>query len=253
MNDRAISLTIDPTGMRERDADFTKLSAEITTLNTSGNPFISLAFLLSHPELSDLDEFLNPAQDQLVIHDYQVFKYAQNASIDKQDRAECAIQSKGATTELALDLAGTGSLKTALRSIPKVDLAKAKPLQLRADSLANAISHDNLICTQSHVSTYVSISGDTNAIHTDPARAQSLGLPDTIVPGLLLVGLIQPVFEKRADTKKLQSLRARFTAPMITGTPFAISILERSPTSLRAFVHSAAGAHVVADFTLGAD
>jgi acyl dehydratase len=73
------------------------------------------------------------------------------------------------------------------------------------------------------VAAYAEASGDTNPIHTDLRLAVSLGLPERVVHGMLLVGLAEPVLAA-AGFGRLMELRTRFLAPVFVGERVTVAL-----------------------------
>lgn len=72
---------------------------------------------------------------------------------------------------------------------------------------------------------YAGASGDFNPIHWNPRFATEVGLPDTIVHGMLTMGrAVAPVCVWAGDPGAVVSYGARFTAPIVVSDPGTATI-----------------------------
>ena len=67
------------------------------------------------------------------------------------------------------------------------------------------------------VAKYCLASGDTNPIHVDPQAALRAGLASCIVPGGMLVFLMEQAISTSFPQATIIEMRTRFTAPLLTG------------------------------------
>ena len=64
---------------------------------------------------------------------------------------------------------------------------------------------------QSQIQAYAEASGDFNKIHLDPSFAQSAGLPNTIVHGMLTMGLVgEALFQWGIETSDIVEFETKF-------------------------------------------
>lgn len=71
--------------------------------------------------------------------------------------------------------------------------------------------------TQAQVDSYLSASGDTNPIHSDPDLAASVGLAGVPVPGMLMVAEVSRYAEKWRWCTAIVRVNAQFVAPVLVG------------------------------------
>lgn len=72
---------------------------------------------------------------------------------------------------------------------------------------------------------YAGASGDFNPIHWNPTAAQQVGLPDTLMHGMLTMGrAIAPVAVWAGDPAAVVSYGVRFTKPVVVPYPGSASI-----------------------------
>lgn len=64
---------------------------------------------------------------------------------------------------------------------------------------------------------YAEVSGDDNPIHVDAAAARSIGLPGTIIQGMLLMALADEALAAWLPQAACRRLTARFARPAPTG------------------------------------
>jgi len=230
------------------------LISPISDLGLTRKTDLNAALLLTHPDVRRIFQLPDTAPGQCLIHDYQSFDCAADLSTNVALHADCRLDQKPTGIEFALGLgeifqSPAVTMKSALRVLPSIDLVTAKPLQQRAGILTNATHSKLLSLTQDHVNTYLELSGDTNPIHRDLDYVKKLGLSRTVVPGMLILGLIQPVIENN-HSSPIKSLKARFAAPIFTDQPFKLSFLERGAQKLRVFAQHEEAAFAVIDVAL---
>lgn len=99
-------------------------------------------------------------------------------------------------------LALAGLLATTRGAIPTRGLASSGSAGAAAAATAaptapglapGAVLECTKCYTPGEVSSFVALTGDTNAIHTDAAAAAARGLPGTILPGLLMAALFPAI------------------------------------------------------------
>lgn len=208
-----------------------QLIGDITGRDLGALPWVSPALLLRGPSgAPSLD--LPVADGGILIHDYQSVTWLSAVTAGTNYVVEVTHQTKGPVTEIDTQLCCEGvrvvAMKTALRQVARSMIGEARPAAPVADEGA-------LCITQAQVARYLALSGDPNPIHSDPADAQALGFAAPIVPGMLLMALVQ-AFAPRLE---LPALTARFLAPLIVGEPFRVALTDREPGQWRATVAAA--------------
>ena len=88
--------------------------------------------------------------------------------------------------------------------------------------------------TQEQVNAYADASGDHNPIHVDADFAQSVGLPGTIVHGLLEMGVLTEAVARWAGGyDRVMSVSCRFSKPLLPGSAITCSgqVVEVDPAA----------------------
>lgn len=222
------------------------LVAEIAGQPLSAPPVLAPALLLSAPEVRSAWSLPKPAAGSVLIHDYQSIAYKGPISPNRQVEVQVDVAEKGATTEIETRIDGSTRMVTSLRMVTELELAAAQPMAARVETLE--VTPALWTISPDHVARYLDLSGDTNVLHRQPAPG--LGAP--AVPGLLLLGLVQPALDAWRPGALITGLRGRFAAPVPVGAAVRIGLQMRGPDRVRAFVLTEAGAVAVADLTLGA-
>ncbi|MFV0459105.1 MAG: MaoC/PaaZ C-terminal domain-containing protein [Actinomycetales bacterium] len=92
-------------------------------------------------------------------------------------------------------------------------------------SVGDVVINHSTTLERSDLVRYAGASGDFNAIHWNPAFATSVGLPDTIVHGMLTMGrAIAPVSVWAGDPAAVSSYGVRFTKPIVMPYPGSATI-----------------------------
>ncbi len=71
--------------------------------------------------------------------------------------------------------------------------------------------------TSDQVARYTAAAGDTNPIHTDMAAAAAIGLPDTPVPGLLILAMTEAAVRTWFPGEAATDISLTFSAPVFPG------------------------------------
>lgn len=118
-------------------------------------------------------------------------------------------------------------VRTAMRAVASESLAAAQgPAAGRA---AEGVRRTTRPLSRDLVERWVRLVGDDNPIHVDAAHAAALGLSGPVVPGALLVALVEGVVEPALGGRLIR-LNARFTAPVPVGAAIEVEIRERPAT-----------------------
>lgn len=145
------------------------------------------------------------------------------------------------------------TLKTTIRLIEKPSGTEVEPPVAAKHRAAAPIDHALPLIDQTLINRYAALSGDDNPVHLDRMVAQSLGLPDTIAHGMLLLGLAQQGFSllqagKDTDAYPLH-LSCRFLLPVHAGEKTGLVIKQQRQNenvSDRITLSSDAGPHLLA-------
>lgn len=213
-------------------AGFSALISDITGHGVGNMPWLAPALLFSGAQ-----ERLGLPQagaTDMLVQDYQAIDWHAALAVDAPLAAKAERSEKGPTTEYDFALGDAVSLKTALRLVPRQDLAGLKPTLFNVAQLDGAAGQaQGLTISQSQVDRYVALSGDRNPIHSDVTLARGLGLPAPIVPGLLLLATLQPFV-----TGALETLKCRFMAPLCVDEAYGLAITARGPGRLRGCLYA---------------
>lgn len=235
-----------PQGLPRATSDaLAALLGEATGRPLRQPPYLATLMLLSAPEVASALPLPIAPEGQVLIQDYQSLEFRAPLPLDMALQATAQLDEKPNGAELVVDLSGKVKLRSAVRMVPAAELANAKPLALRLTPELGPID-----CTHAYVDRYLDLSGDTNPIHRDTDLATKLGLSAPIIPGLLLVALVQPLVEARAPQAALSSLRARFTAPVPVGSKVHAALQERGANKYRCSVIFDGGSAAIVDLAL---
>ena len=249
-----LTLVLNP----DRATGFADLIAKIAgrPLPTGVLPWLTPALLFSDSAVQAQLGLPKPAVDQILVQDYQGLELLCPLPLGVPVSASVNRSVKNPTTEFDFSLGHDGvdiaTLKTALRCVPRQDLASLKPMVLPdPKALGDRAFIADLNISQRQIDRYVALSGDHNPIHSDPAEAASLGLPAAVVPGLLLLSAIQPDVTAVSPGAALSLLKCRFVAPLCASQAFSIALQSRGPDRLRAYLlGDGARALAIADLQL---
>ena len=230
-----------PAGLSSaRAGGLSDLIAEITGTRPRALPTLAPALLFADDAVQSRLDMPHASQADILIHDAQSIALDGAFPCDTALAARARRTPKGPLTEFTFTLMNGGSpvasLGTTLRLVPKTDLGAVKPTPFRTGSLTDTEWTGPLTVSQAQTDRYLALSGDANPIHQDVTQAQALGLPAPIVPGLLLLSLIQPAAEAAFPDARLTSLKSRFLAPLCVGNPMRIGLQPRGQTRARAYL-----------------
>jgi acyl dehydratase len=145
------------------------------------------------------------------------------------------------------------TLKTTIRLIEKPSGSETVSASAPKQRASASIDHPLPRIDQTMIDRYAQLSGDDNPVHLDRAVAQSLGLPDTIAHGMILLGLAQQGFSTLHQARDHAAfplhLSGRFLLPVHAGQKTGLSIKQQShddTVSERVTLSSDAGPHLLA-------
>lgn len=229
-----------PGGLKGADADtLAALIAEIAGTPPRDQPWTAPALLFAAPAVARALPLPDAGSDRVLVHEYQRIERSGTLPRDTALTATASATEGATGTEFEFGLSAGGqsvSLGTALRVFTLEDLAAARPTSIREAMLKGATTTGTLTVTPDQTLRYVTLAGDTNPIHRDPAAAAPLGLSAPVVPGMLLLALVQPVAEAACPGRTLARMTCRFMSPLETGAPFRIAVVPRGPDRARAFL-----------------
>ncbi|MDF0601588.1 MaoC family dehydratase [Psychromarinibacter sp. C21-152] len=217
------------------------LIAEITGAAPRDQPWTAPAMLFSDPAVKAALPVPEAAHGQVLVHDYQRIDRSGPLPPDSPLRATARATDGASGTEYTFVLeAGSVAvtLTTALRLYDVAQVAGAAAAPFRAAMLAEAAETAPVTVSRSQTDRYLALSGDENPIHRDPEAAAALGFAAPIVPGMLLLALIQPLAEPVLDGT-LSRLTCRFMAPLEVGAACRIAVVPRGAGRARAVLYGA--------------
>ena len=151
------------------------------------------------------------------------------------------------------DATDTVTLKSTIRLIEKPSDRQGAAITATKQRAATTPDHILPIIEQDLIDRYAALSGDNNPVHLDRAFAQSLGLPDTVAHGMILLGLTQQAFSLLSDEKQGHAfplhLSCRFLLPVHAGQQTGLTVKQNRQDerlSERVTLSSEAGPHALA-------
>jgi acyl dehydratase len=216
------------------------LIAEITGTPPRAAPWLAPALLLAAPEVAPRLALPRAGGGEALVHEYQGADWQAPLPPDVPLTAAAARKQTPGGAEYRFDLGPEGaapavSLTTALRVLAETDIAAAPPVPFRTAALRTAAISSPMRVTQAQADRYLALSGDDNPIHRDPAAAGRLGRAAPLVPGLLLLALVQPAAEA-AFAAPLSTLKARFMGPLEMDESLRLALLPRGAGRARALL-----------------
>lgn len=212
-------------------------------------PFTAPVLLFSAKAGGMKFDLANPPDDRITVHEYQSIQghvpLTCGTELCLSIQVEEAAKASGSYGFNAR-ITGTGAMvqtRTILRNLQPEDFRR-----MQGTRLPKNMRPEDLYWTESipikapAVAEYLTLSGDKNPLHSDNDYARSWGLEGAIVPGMLIVGLLQTVFAKSMPNRQLVDLRVRFLAPVLVGQAVRFGLLDKSANAaapekrLRVFV-----------------
>lgn len=196
-------------------------------------PWLTPALLLSHPPVAALCKVPQSQPGAILVQDYHSIDIAGPLVATAPIDAELGrgLRDNAFTLITRLNLPNATILQRSdMRFVPPQGLATAKGIAPPAPA-----QHWCQITAQM-VADYLALSGDINPIHRDAAHARALGLSAPVIPGMLLVALVEPMLD---DPLPLHSIRCRFMRPVPLDATVDAMVgfaLVQRPTGRRAFV-----------------
>ncbi|WP_172293100.1 MaoC family dehydratase [Pseudoruegeria sp. HB172150] len=231
------------------------LVGQITGRAPAALPWFATVLLFAEPEVNAHLALPETGPEEMLIHDYQSVDCPALLPLDTALTARAETTSRGDLTDhrftLCRDGAEVAKLGTALRRVKIADLIAAAPAPFRAEMLKDVTWFGPFAISQELTDRYLALSSDPNPIHRDAELAPRLGLSAPVVPGLLLLSMIQPSSEVMLGAP-LATLKARFMAPLTMNTELRIGLQRRGPARLRAYLE-AGSALAVADMQMSHD
>ncbi len=224
-----------PDGLPAAQADaLAALTAEICAPDAPhAAPWTAPALLLSDPAVRHLLALPEAAAGEVLVHDYQSFDIAAPLPAGSRIFAKAARNGSEYGLVLRAD-PGEVRMTSALRLLPAADIAAARPAPFRTDALRGAVWSPPLAIDRRRTDRYLALSGDANPIHRSAGAAAASGLPAPVVPGLLLLALIQPFAERALPGRSLSRLTCRFMSPLAVGGSARVAVMPRGPGRARA-------------------
>ncbi len=172
----------------------------------------------------------------MTLHEYQAFRMARplisgqsyNLAIAHQPEtkpgAAFGFESKIADQSGAM----FGETQTTLRRLSVADIHRLQGSALpRAVAEGGAVWLTSKAFHQAAVDRYLNLSGDINPIHSDAAQARAQGLAGVIVPGMLIIGLLENVVSTLFPAHVCPDMRVRFMAAIGIDETVRFAALDR--------------------------
>ncbi len=254
-----------PAGLTSDRADsLADLVAAITGQSEARGdlPWLAPALIFADPAVQRGLHMPPTDPGEVLLQDYQAIRYSSPFPLDRPLIATVQQDRRKTSADFRFALSGTegtpcAELDTALRVVSGAEVGKAQPARSRPDAGQGASDVSPMAVSQAQVDRYLALSGDRNPIHFDPAIARAMGLRAAVVPGLLLISLIQPACRRAAPGTCLQELKARFLAPVCVDEAFRVVVQSRgegaAPGSHRLRAHLLGpgdGAVAIADLSV---
>lgn len=214
-------------------------------------PVLAPALLLSDAGVQRVLNLPFVTDDSVLVQDYQSIDVAIPIPINVPLDPYVEKHSGGANTEFTCTPYPGITMRSGLRLLPRSGISTVAPLAIRRNDVSVPPSGP-IACSIGQLAQYLRLSGDQNPVHGDDALLADLGLRAPVVPGLLLVSLLQPSLEDASKNRPVVGLRARFAAPIFVEQKIRLAVQSRGQDRLRAFIFSDAGAHTIIDVRLGA-
>jgi acyl dehydratase len=119
------------------------------------------------------------------------------------------------------------TLKSTLRRLAKEEAAQSLPAPTNKTRVMGPIDFSLPVIDQAMIHDYAVLSGDDNPVHLDISTARMLGLSNTIVHGMMVMGLTQQAFTKPFSGMATDQFPLRFTCrfllPLLSGQAAGIS------------------------------
>jgi acyl dehydratase len=207
-----------------------------TTLPSASTvvPFIYPMRLVAHAA-AEMKSHFDRSDGRMVIHEAQSIKAVPTLRVGEEltlagefevasNGASLAVNAKGSGNETVVETEARVRFSTAATELGRGSVSGARLVEKTA--LPPILSKP----LAAHlVDAYAEASGDTNPIHTDIRLTASLGLPERVVHGMLLVGLAEPAMAA-AGFGRLTELRTRFLAPVFVGERVFVTVADMPGT-----------------------
>ena len=174
--------------------------------------------------------------DHFALHEAQEFFYHRPWQENETYHGETVLQPEPAMDPTRLLIttdfkSGDGhvvvTLKSTLRLLAKAEAAQSLPAPTNKTRLMGPIDFSLPVIDQAMIHVYAVLSGDDNPVHLDVPTARMLGLSNTIVHGMMVMGLTQQAFTKPFSGMATDQFPLRFTCrfllPLLSGQAAGIS------------------------------
>ena len=204
---------------------------------------------------------------RLTVHEYQSFCFSaplqtgQDYSVSANPSAASKAKAAFGFESRILDSSGQVCLET--RTILR-HLDRSEICRLNGPALPALVQQDPIDwvetrpISQSLVNRYLTLSRDGNRVHNDTEFARSVGLEGVIIPGMVLIGLLDFILARQFFPYCCTDLKVRFMSPVSVGAKVRLGLQPRGfngkgDIRLRAYATTTAGAvAMIADLVLDA-
>lgn len=209
--------------------------ASLLRLDHTSPPLILPMLWLGKSDLpSALYEYVGP--NHFALHEAQEFLYHRPLQDNEPYHGETVLQPELDVNPARLlittdyrteDGKPIVTLKSTLRLLAKSEAAPSLFAPSHKTRMMGPVDLSLPVIDQAMIDDYASLSGDNNPVHLDAAAAGMLGLRNTIVHGMMVMGLTQQAFTKPLSSVATDQFPLRFTCrfllPLLSGQAAGIS------------------------------
>lgn len=230
-----------PEGLRADDVD--ALNGLLASL-LGGAPFpkdylpmIAPAMLLGARGLEAATALMQPPEGMGVVHESQVFRREEAIPLGAPLFVEVLPETKGAVRKLGFALGSDdralGEMETRLRFVTPDIMSSLKGAHFKPSMDDPEMQWiDTTAFSRERVAHYLELSHDPNPIHRDDDAARDVGLPQAVVPGMLIAGLCEAAAHRLGF--RSSEMRTRFMAPLAVEASIRIGVKVTDGTNAKA-------------------
>jgi acyl dehydratase len=198
-------------------------------------PFIYPMRLVAHAA-AEIKGHLRRSGGLIAVHESQSIKAVRALRVGEELMLAGEFEVAGDAASLALNAKDSGH-ETVVETVSRLRFSTAVALLGRGSIVGARLAENATLppilskpLTDCLVAAYAEASGDANPIHTDLRLTTSLGLPERVVHGMLVVGLAEPAMAA-TGFGRLMELRIRFLAPVFVGERVSVTVADMPVTA----------------------